>query len=175
MILRLLSAERPASLWILKHILDKNVCKEKQRKFLKLAGTLLAFEASEFIRWKTRRIKFSKNISIKALDIDRYPLIIISGGSEAIAEGALDLFYNSSVIPIDDINNCRNLLNEADTTKLIIDKHFPSEDKLLFLLEKLKDNNFKNVIILSILVNYEVLKKLSKNIEDLIIITFLIK
>ncbi len=176
MILHLLSVEKPASSWILKHILDKNVHIEKRRNFLRLAGALLAFEASSFMRWKVRRIKISKDVNVRVLEIDRYPLIVVSGeSSKALAEGVLELFYDSSVVSIDNIEDYKDLLEKIKTTKLIIvDKQFPSEDKLLSLLEKMEDV-LRNVIILSIVANFETLKKLSSKVEDLIIITFLIK
>lgn len=177
MIFRSLIAEKPIASWILKRILDMRLQKEELKKLLKLAGTLLAYEASEFLEWRSTTIKISKYKSIRALKPKKMPLIITFNDSRAIAEGVSEVFYKPQIT---DAENLRESLafreffqNVKKVQMILVEKFLLSEERVLNILEKFKDSNFNRPIILSIITDNKVLRKLATKRSNIIIVTFL--
>ncbi len=187
MLVRALSAENPLASWILRVLRDEGTPSPTFRRYLRLAGILLATEAAKFLRWRSVNVKTPLGAKIKELEPESKPLIVsILGAAVPLAEGMLEIFEDSPL----GLVAARRIEEDDDIRIEVYYERLPRDlkgvpvivtDPMLAtgltvskVVEILKSRGASQIIVTTVIAAREGLRRVAENHENIIVITLAI-
>ena len=185
MIVRVLGEELPYARWLLRLLRDRGTGLAEFRRALRMAGLLLAMQASEELGWRDVEVETPLGVKARELEPEAEPLVVaVLGASLPMVEGVLVAYPSSPVALV----SARRV--EDDTISIEINyKRLPKRwvhdvfvvDPMLatgMTLEKVvgivRELGARRIVILSAIAAPEGIRRLAENWRDLIVYTLAI-
>jgi len=187
LVVRALSAENPLASWILRVLRDEETPSPTFRRFLKIAGILLATEAAKFLRWRSVKVRTPLKSEVKELEPEKDPLIVaVLGAAIPLAEGMLEVFPNSplGLVAARRIEEGEDIRVEvyyerlprdlSDTPVIVTDPMLAIGLTLSKVIEILKERGARRILVATVIAARDGLKRIGELHGDVTVITLAI-